>query len=168
MTRQGPHSLRGCPGAETTSARHRVVVSATLITNTKWWKGTMTAWDRDVGGRGGSYSMKRSACPRNLDCSLSVWDKQKGIFTVTNQWPLWGLRLHSLDYRIARVTVWNTEKSSEIVDFFLISEVVTRLFHLINKHNVRSLRCAERCLLDDPRTWLGLAWRETLALWLFV
>ena len=97
MTRQGPRSLRGCLGAETAWARHRVVVSATPITNTKWWKGTMTAWERERQ----RYSIKGWVCPRDLDCGPSVCDEQKGIFTLTDECRVSSVR--------AAVTVWRLQ-----------------------------------------------------------
>lgn len=46
--------------------------------------------------------MKRPACPRTPDCGSSVRET-KGDFhrDEAEQRPLWGLRLHSVDYSVA-------------------------------------------------------------------
>lgn len=131
MTRQGPHPPRGRLGAETTSARHRVVVKATPFPNTKWWKGTVTAWERKRERE--SYNMKRSACPRFPDRSLCV-RKTRGDFLMKQS------RVSSV--RAAVMTGLHISYCK--VDFFQFRHLSWRIsLHLTNKYNIRSLRCAE-------------------------
>ncbi len=135
MTGQGPRSLRGCLGAETTSARHRVVVSATLITNTKWWKGTMTAWES-----GRDTAWRDRFVRESWMWPLCVQKNRRGfwLWRKSAEWPLWRLWSYSVDYRSARQLLYrkngNVQRSYTFVfTMEIIKRQTPRLDNLIWK-----------------------------------